>query len=138
MTVTNRTVSVVRDDSDRMLLSAGLLRREPKPLTFAAALPAANATADEIRVALRTSLTDPRLWKALAARYKADGQSALSLSCLLNALALTPSDTDIVAEIALRYDELGCPELARGAALFAFGAAKDERTRAKVKPLLLR
>ena len=138
MTVTNRTVSVVRDDSDRMLLSAGLLRREPKPLTFAAVLPAANATADEIRVALRTASTDPRLWKAIAARYKADGQSALSLSCLLNALALTPSGTDIVAEIALRYDELGCPELARGAALFAFGAAKDEMTRAKVKPLLLR
>lgn len=138
MTVTNRTVSVVRDVSDRMLLSAGLLGREPKPLTFAAALPADNATADEIRVALRSAPTDPHLWKAMAARYKADGQSALSLSCLLNALALTPSDTDIVAEIALRYDALGCPELARGAALFAFGAAKDEMTRAKVKPLLLR
>ena len=138
MTVTNRTVSVVRDDSDRMLLSAGLLRREPKPLTFAATLPAANATADEIRVALRTASTDPRLWKAIAARYKADGQSALSLSCLLNALSLTPSDIDIVAEIALRYQELGCPELARGAALFAFGAAKDEMTRGKVKPLLVK
>lgn len=138
MAVTNRTVSVVRDDSDRMLLSAGLLRREPKPLTFAAALPAANATADEIRVALRTSSTDPRLWKAIAARYKADGRSALSLSCLLNALALTPSDMDIVAEIALRYDELGCPELARGAALLAYGTARDETTRGKVKPLLIR
>jgi hypothetical protein len=136
--VTNQVVKIIRDESDKMLLSAGLLRRAPGPLTFASALPAADATAEQIRVALRSAATDPRLWKALAARYGADGDPALSLSCLLNALSMTPSDTDIVAEIALRYDELGCPELARGAALFAFGTAKDEATREKVKPLLAR
>lgn len=134
--VTNRTVSFVRDESDRLFLSAGLLRRAPVPLVFAPASPAADATAETIRVALRRAPTDPRLWKALAARYKADGNPALSLACLLEALSLTPSDTDIVAEIALRYDALGCPGLAQGAALFAFGAAKDAETRQKVKPLL--
>lgn len=136
MPVTNRTVTLVRDDSDRALLSVGLLRREPRPLVFASSLPSADASADGLRTALRGAATDPRLWKALAARYKADGNPALSLACLLNALSLTPSDTDIVAEIALRYQDLKCPELARGAALFAFAAAKDEATREKVKPLL--
>jgi isoleucyl-tRNA synthetase len=110
----------------------------PARSDFAPALPAADATAETIRVALRGAPTDPRLWKALAARYKVDGNPALSLACLLEALSLTPSDTDIVAEIALRYDELGCPGLAQGAALFAFGTAKDEATREKVKPLLVR
>lgn len=138
VSVTNRTVSFVRDESDRLFLSAGLLRHAPVPLVFAPALPAADATAETIRVALRGAPTDPRLWKALAARYKADGNPALSLACLLEALSLTPSDTDIVAEIALRYDELGCPGLAQGAALFAFGTAKDEITRETTKTLLSR
>ena len=136
VSVTNRTVSFVRDDSDRSLLAAGLLRPAPGPLAFVPSLPAANASADEIRASLRRAPKDPRLWKALAARYGADGDPALSLSCLLNALSMTPSDTDIVAEIALRYDALGCPELARGAALFAFGTAKDEVVRAKVLHIL--
>ena len=136
MPVTNRTVTLVRDDSDRALLSAGLLRREPRPLVFVPSLPAADASVEELRTALRDAATDPRLWKALAARYKADGNSALSLACLLNALSLTPSDTDIVAEIALRYKDLKCPELAQGAALFAFAITNDEATREKVKPLL--
>lgn len=136
--VTNRTELVVRDESDRAFLSAGLLRREPKPLTFAPALPAADASVETLHVSLRDAPTDPRLWKALAARYAADGKPAYSLSCLLNVLALTPSDTDIVVEIALRYADLGCPELARGAALLAYGTARDETTRGKVKPLLIR
>lgn len=138
VSVTSRTVSFVRDESDRLFLSAGLLRRAPVPLVFAPALPAAGTTAETVRVALRGAPTDPRLWKALAARYQADGNPALSLACLLEALSLTPSDTDIVAEIALRYDELGCPGLAQGAALFAFGTAKDETTRETTKPLLSR
>ena len=135
VSVTNRTVSFVRDDSDRSLLAAGLLRPAPGPLAFVPSLPAADASADEIRASLRRAPKDPRLWKALAARYGADGDPALSLSCLLNALSMTPSDTDIVAEIALRYDALGCPELARGAALFAFGTAKDEISCGKAKAL---
>lgn len=140
--VTNQIVTLVRDVSDRMLLSGGLLSRKSAPLVYSDVLPAVGSTGNEICSLLRIAPTDPRLWICLADWYIADNNPeqspALSLVCLLNALSLTPSDSDIVARIALCYDKLGLPLLARGAAIYAYGTVSSVSMRERIMPLLLR
>ena len=108
----------------RSFLSAGLLQRQDAGSRGGnAERPPDDMPTATLFDSLCDGRDDPRIWKRLSERLKDEGRPAESHACLLNALALNPSDAEVLAEIALRYEAFGCPTLARGAALSSVAAA---------------
>ena len=94
----------------------------------------AKAVAD----ALCENPGDSQLWNLYGRCLLQKEDKMAALICFRCAVKLDTSNQYAVTNLSATYDALGCPELARGLAVLAYGIADDEWCRSTAKKVLLK